>query len=354
MEATMDATTAAMRAPRHLLLVALMLAACSRTPTEPVDAVLSFDIEGAWEGTALSLTWIEPGVDIDEVDSLMVLFEGAVTGPSYGIDPGELPAEHLLEDEDLTLALYVPTLFADTDGDGTHDEGEFYLGVSRHWPLWIEGAPPAEYAELGLVAGWNAIELELDEENNFGGDPIVHDPLAIPLMTSLLPIEEITIGGGYTGTEPVDDQRLTFAPHSALWAGDLTHADPLYDEPVVEPWGITVSGAPPQSHQIDPDGFPRATNYAVSYVDSDGSGGPSEGEPPVNMACVGSDFVAVSWMAPPTTVRMAAHFEYLFSPDGLPPGWSARAVDPDTADFRALDAAEVMDLELTNTCMPWG
>jgi hypothetical protein len=342
--------------PVTLLLVA-MLAACSNSTgtdtAKPAADALSFDIEGAWEGTGLSLTAVEPGVDVDDVDSGIVFFEGAVTGATVGIDPGEVPAEHLIEDEELTLALYLPALFDDANANGTHDEGEVMLGLSRHWPLWIEGDPPTEYADLGLVAGWNAIELEVDEENDFAGDFTVRDPLAIPLADSLRSVEEMTLGGTYAGTQPMADQRLTLAPHAVVFTGDdVVHAEPLYDEPLSDPWTITVSGEPPQSHQFDVDGLMRAVDYPVTYVDADGSGGPSAGEALVNMACVGTGFVSVSWDAPPTTVAMAANYEYLFSRIGVLPGWSASVTDTDPVETRGLEAAELTGLELTSACVP--
>jgi len=315
-----------------------------------VDAVLTFDIGEGWEGTGLTLSHMVPGEDMDFSTTF---YEVAVTGETVGIDPGDVPAEHLLEVEPgLTIAMYVPSLFADTDSDSAHDEGERYVGISTWWPVWIDGEPPTEYADLGLVAGWNALELDFESDGEF----TVGDPMAIPLPASLWPNEEITIGGSYAGTQPTDTQRLTLISGVAMEGGDLS--DLLYDDALADPWSITVKGDAPESHVIEQDefGLTMAWEYPFTYLDNDGSLSPTDGDLPLNFACMGSEYVLLYWMQPATTVEQAFMYAYGWEPYGWTPGWFAASVDPRASEPMpvALDDSDLTTLELSAACNPWG
>jgi hypothetical protein len=299
----------------------------------------------------MSLSWFVPGDET--MDFTTIFWEGAVTGASYGIDPGPVPPEQLLEVEPgLQLAIYVPSMFDDADGDATHDDDEVYVGVSRLWPVWIEGDPPPEYADAGLVAGWNAIELDFASEGEFA----VGDPMAIPLAADLWPAESIEIGGSYAGTTPMGSQRLTLISGVAMEGGDIT--DLLYDGALTDPWSISVSGDAPESHMVDqPEfGLTMAWEYPFTYADNDGSGGPSDGDLPVSFACIGREYVLLYWMSPATTVETAFTYAYSWSLYGWTPGWFAASVDPMAPEPMpvAIDPADLGSLELSEACNPWG
>ncbi len=316
-----------------------------------VDAVLTFDIDGEWAGTSMSLSWFLPGDE--EMDFSTILWEGEVTGASFGMDPGTVPPEQIVEVEPgLSLAMYVPSLFEDLDADGVWDEGEIYVGVGHYWPVWIEGSMPPEYQKAGLVEGWNAIELDFESEGEF----IVGDSDAIPLAANLWPNDSIEIGGSYGGSAPIGGQRLALISGEAMSGGDMT--DLLYDDSLTDPWSISVSGDAPESHIVVQDefGLSMAWEYPLAYADLDGTGGPSDGDLPTGFACYGSDYVLLYWMAPAATVEAAFYYSYAWTPTyGWAPGWFAAAVTPGTEEPMpmALDSAELMSLEISEACNPW-
>ena len=297
----------------------------------------------------MTLTWIVPG---EEMDFFTTFWEGSVDGATFGIDPGPVPPEHLLEVEPgLHIALYIPSMFEDADGDAQHGEGEIYVGISRHWPVWVDNDPPAEWADKGLVAGWNAIELDLESDGEF----TTGDPLAIPIDADLWPNDSIEISGTYTGDTPVDTQRLTLISGVAMEGGPIV--DLLYDDVLTDPWAIAVSGDAPASHQLDQDdfGLTMAWEYPFSYLDNDGTGGPSDGDLPLNSACLGLDYVVLYWMEAATSVETAFYFEYAWGEYGWTPGWFAGGISPTSKEQvpYALEPEELSSLELSGACSPW-
>ncbi len=314
-----------------------------------VDAVLTFDIDGEWAGTGMTLTWFHPE---DGPDQELVVWEGAVGSDPFGMDPGEVPAEHIYEvDTGLSIAMYIPGLFEDLDGDAAFDEDETYVGVGRYWPVWVDGEPPPEYADQGLVEGWNAAELDFDSD----GDFTLGDITAIPIDASLWPTEELEIGGSYSGTAPAKTQRLALISGVAMEGGELE--DLLYDEALTDPWSITVSGDAPESHWVEQDefGLVMAWEYPMTYEDVDSSGGPSDGDLPTGFACYDDQAVVVYWMSPASNIETAFYYEYAWSEYGWTPGWFAATVDTSSGDPMpyGMDESELMSLDISLVCMPF-
>ncbi len=308
---------------------------------------MAFDIEGEWSTTALELIWFEPGGTYDEE---LDLFAASVDGDPLGAAVPDPPADQLWEAAPgFEVAMYVPVLFEDLDGDAERDPAEAIVGLGRTWPTWGEGSVPPEFAAAGVVAGWNAIEMDLDDEGAFE----VHDVMAIPLAASLWPVESLQLGGSYLGDLPTDEQRLAVVPVQLLEGAPINSL--LFDQPLTQSWALTVSGDPPPDHQtVEPEsGLAMAAEIPLTYSDVDGSGGLTAGDQPQYCACHDGNTVVVYWAAAATTFEQAWIFEYGWSGFGGSPGYFATAIEPDAGDDEPpipIDPADLLSLEISGAC----
>jgi hypothetical protein len=268
----------------------------------------------------------------------------------FGAAPGTPPADHLWEAAPgFDVAMYVPVLFEDLDGDAERDPGEVIVGLGRTWPTWAAGAIPQDMAAAGVVEGWNAIEMDLENAGAFE----VRDVMAIPLAASLWPVVSLQLGGSYIGDLPAAAQRLAVVPAPALEGNPVNSL--LYDQAFSDPWALTISGEPPLDHQsYDPQsGLSMAWEVPLTYADADGSGGISEGDQPLYLVCTDDHTVVIYWIGAATTFEHAWTFEYGWSSFGGHPGYFAAALDPDAGDDDPpiyIDPADLLALEISGAC----
>ncbi|MCB9796439.1 MAG: hypothetical protein H6741_27395 [Alphaproteobacteria bacterium] len=310
---------------------------------EPAEEVtLTFEIEGDFDGTTLSLTHItlaEPpvvGAQLTWVEVEGATQELVVTEPREGelspLDAANFPG--------LDVAVYVPTLHLDGDGQGDIDGDEAIVGAGRYWVWFLEGDIPQQLLLLGFRHGWNAIELDFEG----GGVPSVGEIDAIPLPANLWPNQELTFGGTYSAETDIETQRLVVVP-STLFNGDLP-TSLLYDEDLTETWSVTLSGEPPQDHRETGE-FSGAYEVALTYVDNDASGGFSEGDAPIYVPCLEDQAVAAVWVDAPTDVFVAAYTSVV----GASVGWSALAIASDgSGDSTTLTAEQATQLDISGGC----
>lgn len=206
------------------------------------------------------------------------------------------------------------TIFADDDGDGAHGAGEAYLGLARG-PLWFLGTDiPAEDAELGFVPGWN---LAVPTEDGTSHTP--GDLTAVVIETAYTVHDSVTISGAVVDADP--DARLAVVPYVAFDGGSVTSL--VYDEAVTTPFTLTVSGAPPSDHATEPQpGLVVAAEQPVPYLDSDRSGGWTDGDAKAGVLCIGAYEIALYWYEPATTLDT---FWALASSGGTP-GWTVLSI----------------------------
>ncbi|MBX2801705.1 MAG: hypothetical protein KTR31_28765 [Myxococcales bacterium] len=227
------------------------------TPTEPTSD-LTFDLQGAWPGTAINLTRFDPesGAILDELASESVtsaLHTMAVPDPDGLVSLDK-------DDPNVRGAIYTAAAFADDDSDGVHDPGELYVGLAPPLLLFLEvdGAFPIDLAGLGLVEGWNAL---LVDDKSLEVLPIDDIPLPLPEASSA------TVRGTY---DEKAELRLATFPITAF--GQKSWPAALVDDALGATWEITVTDEPPLDHQITgspyfPDG--SAVVLVGGYIDND-------------------------------------------------------------------------------------
>ena len=245
----------------------------STAPTSPIDTAstvdpdsFTFSIDGAWEGTALTLTLLRnPGIVTGLLEPGTVREGWPVDGPSVTVDvpdPDPNALQPVPEFPEVGWVVYVAALHLDPDRDARPDPDEVYVGVSQAYLAWIEapeGVPEA-LARLGLVSGWNGLRhhgtawphvVPRDEMTisvpepqptlTLAGAWDLAEPAAPPGNDG-----RDTGGGGTTPEEP-GPLRLAVVPEISLQGGRLP-ATLLHDAPRSHPWSITLDGAPPQDH----------------------------------------------------------------------------------------------------------
>lgn len=258
-------------------------------PAPPVD--VTFVIEGAFED---ALVVVEP-LDIATGQTGAPVAEAAATGSSVTVTiPGPTALEPLDPADPTTLAaLYISGLAVDRDGDGEHDAGEEFVGVSPAILLYLQAEEglslPLKIA--GLTLGWNALELAPDGSlvNVFSLD-------AVPMELGT-PTLDASLSGTY---DALDARQLTLVAATQLDSGVV--ADSYFDGPLTAEWTIAVSGEPPVSHQIVgepglPDGL--ALEVPLTYTEADEVAGFSVGDTVLDPVCLADGRnVVLAWLPP--------------------------------------------------------
>ncbi len=294
-----------------------------------VNLEVTFIIDGEWEGTGIALHIAEFG---EEELSLGRTHSGsAVGGASHTMWP-DPPEEDELQPidgyPDVQIAFNLATQHDDTNGDGVPDEGEVYVGTTTALLTWFEGEVPTDFAVMGIVSGWNALDMSEGE----GEFPEVIDTNAIP-MDAIPHNDSITIGGtadeGYRG-------RLTLLPAIAFEGGEVEEF--LYDEELGATWEIALDGGPPEDHLSEGEGGGGYMAYEVplAYEDTDHSGGVSEGDGGFAFACDGDNTAALLWI-PQSDDPLTAWSSLAY---GFGTGWTALSIPPDEAEEPTVMAEE--------------
>lgn len=306
------------------------------------DATLGFALSGDWEGTTLTLTWFDPTAGYawsygDQIASEAVSAETVevdVTAPSTDalieLDPENAPG--------MLVALYAPALHVDADGDGELSGDETYLGVGQIWPVWVEGDIPSAWSSAGVLEGWNALSYAAE-----GEPPTAGDASAIPLDAGFTLAESVTVGGTWEGGD-TDGVRLVLFPGTVLAGGSVDEV--LYNEPLSDPWEISLAGEPPEDHFASMDGYSGslALELPYTFADNDGNEELSWGDETLYFACYGDAAVGVAWLPPPADLQAG----YLMASAGLSPGWAALAVSG--SGFTAVPEDERGALNLSDAC----
>jgi hypothetical protein len=309
--------------------------------TAVVPPDFSFVLSGDWDGTALTLNWLDfTGMGGGDLSFGRVAYSAAVEQDTVGV-PFGVPPEDELQEVDATnapgmkIAAYVPALHVDSDRDGTYTAGETYVGVGLAWPVYVSGPVPSELAAFGIVEGWNGMEFTSD-----GSPPILHDLAALPIATNLAEHTSITVGGSYAASTGSDSERVALIP------GALPEApgSAIYDEVLSNPWTITLDGAPPADHFSELDGIGNAAlEMPLAYTDVDASAGLSEGDTPIAYACWETIPVGLLYVPGVTDLVKAVSWTQY----GLGAGWMAVPFD---GSAMQLTGDELLSLEFDTSC----
>lgn len=249
---------------------------------DDVPPDFTFALSGDWAGSTLTLTWLDfTSLGSEQIELGAAGYSAPVEDDSTGVPFGVPPEADMQEiDPDnapgMKLAGYLPGLHLDADGDGLQSGDEPYTGVGLAWPVYVSGTIPSDFADMGLVEGWNALEFLPD-----GALPVTRDITAIPLDASLAERTSITVGGSYTGE---DGASVVFVS-SLLFEGGTVDAF-LYDGALSDPWSVTLDGPPDADHFSELEGVGMAAlEVPIAYMDSDGSGGFTDRDTPLYAAC---------------------------------------------------------------------
>jgi hypothetical protein len=305
----------------------------SDTDTDTDTDTITFELSGDWAGSTLSLTWVDFSEDFDLGDGW--------TGTEATTSPLDLtlsrpPTDHLIEVSPeeypgLYLAIYLPALVMDDDGDHLHTSGEQIQGLGAWWPAYADGYIPPDLAVAGLVQGWNTI--------TFGSSaPSFDDVLAVPIAANLVPDETLSFAGTYG--DDLDDIRLAAIPGPVMDGGGV--ASLLYDAPMSDDWSFDLEGRPPADH-FEPDDpksdLDTAFEATVLYADLDTSGGFTDGDEPLAIACLETEVVLGLWIDPLTELDAALGI----ANSGVSTGWVGVATNGKES-FRLLEDADLLSL----------
>ena len=306
------------------------------------DVPLTFTIDGDHTGTILNLQqliFIEDAFEIGDVLASVPASHTPLIVAVPDPDPADLtPIDP--SNPSLVGAFYLPTLQRDDDSDGSGDGAVTAAGLV--WPLFLSGSIPSELRSLGLVEGWNAIEMDPTGATEI---PILHEITAIPLAVNLALEASISIGGTYDAeSPPAKALSLAMAPLD-VFDGDIAEAL-LYDDAMATSWVIDISGPPPAEHISDEDsGYSAALEILLAYIDSNEDGELSDGDAPLYTACYEGNPVVTAYFEPPTDALYALSFAL----NDIVSGWQAYTID-ESDRFLPLSSAEQLSLYIDETC----
>ncbi len=299
--------------------------------SELVGTPATFLLDGEWGGTTVSGTRFY----FDSNDSILIgdgLFTAEATSATVEVGlPDLTDLEPLPDAPGVSYGVVMVSLHLDEDGDG-YPSDERITGLGTFWMLYLEG-DEAVMESLFLQPGWNVFRTDLPEGGSYPLD-------GIELSTNLLENESISAAGGYTGEGTPDGLGLAVFPQSQSFSFLL------YDEPMSDPWSVTLEGTPPSDHFVDTgDGTLIALEFLLVYGDTDNSNNISEGDVPLYVTCNDAgDTISLVYLPEVRDLLIGSSFVS----QGLSPGWvgASNPVDGSATEIITNEA----DLLTLSTC----
>ncbi len=272
------------------------------------DPIASFVLDEVTSGSTFALTWVTLAGDT---------LEFGATAFSSTAEVGVLevylpipPAEEMIPtdpDSSWSLALYVPSIHQDLDGDGTVNDLEPIHGVGEYWLFFSNLSIP----DYGVEYGWNALKV---------GEDLFLAPFDVPLQENLHPNDSITIHGSVTSEQGgIGDSRMAALPVT-LFMG-LPVAELLFDENLEDAWTVTVESAPPIDHfedSVDLNSL-YAVEYLVVYHDDNSNSSYDLTDEILTGVCREGRSMSLAYLGAPRD--LAGSVSYAFQ--GMSPGWYA-------------------------------
>jgi hypothetical protein len=305
-----------------------------------------FTLDGDYTDTVIALYLVDLATG---PDSTMLYDSAVVTSDTVTFTLDAPDSAWLSEIEPgMFAAFFLPVVFEDADGDGSHDSDEVFVGVGWDMPMWAAGTISSTYSGLGVGDGWNGLEVDPGVHSGTG----VMAPSALEISLDLWPAEDMTIGGSYGGSAPITSMSLALLTKDVMGGGSV--AALLYDDAQTDPWTIDVSGAPDSDHVYTDSttGLDLGLEYPIGYQDDDGSGGYTSADAMESWACYGTEAVLLEWCDP--ILDLTALFNY-HSAVTTSPGWSLSSIDMSdkTAIPSLIDSADYLSLDVSEACVPW-
>jgi hypothetical protein len=262
------------------ILLLLGLAACSGSnggdtaaDTGAAGTPVTFSLDGAWEGTTLTLTWADAAEFFAGQFAFGDVAHSSAASATVTVDLPAPEASALTEvdptgNPGVKLAWLVPALHTDTDGDGLPSAEEGYAGAGLVWLMYAEGSPAGLPGLGGAVPGWNAVTVNVDARS----PAEVGSLTAVPLRAGLELRSDITLSGSFA-VDVAEGTRVAMVSRVALEGGAVTNRT-VVDVAASSPFSLTVTGAPPEDHfAVLGSGLSGAMEVGLVYVDQDESGG---------------------------------------------------------------------------------
>jgi hypothetical protein len=236
----------------------------------------------------------------------------------------------------MLIAIYVPTLHIDLDGNNNVDKntGEAYVAVSKYYVVYISGPVPSQYASSGYQDGWNGLDYSTHP-------PSVVSLTNVPIDVTLSPVTSYNIGGAST----VTGMNMTLLPHIA--AGGKNVLTYYGDGALPANWSIQVSSYPAMDHlETLPSfgGVDGSIEIPIAYTD-DGTGSYNYGDTINNGACSSGKQVYLVYLL---LDDLVSTINYMGSGITMPPGWSL-VTDPFSAP-QPVPAGNAINLSFDSSC----
>lgn len=340
-----------------IALFSVLIAGCSNAPTAvaphedvAIDPALVEDSSGLTYAPAVSLTprpyslVVSGTVDENAVVELRAFREtddGMWTGgwpiASTSVAAGDfdatlsLPVRPPMRDRD-TAAPYAPVVYAvslravDSAGNPT-----VWLGLADAVLTYVKENPDTAN---GAQIGWNVAEP--------GTVGPTYYPLAqgVEATENLVGLDEVTLGGS-PGIAWAADMHIGLYNVRAT----TPPAAPVYDQPSLEMWSMTVSLPPTQDAWVDHPLLEGGMYGLFAYQDTNASNSFTPGvESLAGAACWGNNPVAVGWLAEPLDLETAFFMRQV----GVTAGWNV-AWD-DGSHMVPVDPTAFTSLEFSSTC----
>jgi hypothetical protein len=342
------------------LLSALALAACTKTAGtsdtsdtsgnvpdqdsgtppdsgEEADKSQSISVEmdkGAiGEDSLFSLTWVDLGsLETAEVIFGKTLVQETIVAQSQNFelrDPFVEELQAVDTETGLVVAAYVGSVQREAE-----DGSPVFFGLGETWMLFANMAVPS----VNLSEGWNFF------------DPLaeVFSPAAtLPVPSNLNPVDVLSISGSY-GTESISKERFVMIP--LAMENITTEIETIWDSDLPAMWECTLEERPPEDHFLvfTEQDILIAGEIPYSYVDADGSGKYDPNDSLMSKTCSGEYPVMVAFIAEPSTLALAMHFQR----SEIKPGWSMirREKEGKEEEIIFLDKAEYKSLHIGTAC----
>ncbi|MDP2310034.1 MAG: hypothetical protein Q8P18_28710 [Pseudomonadota bacterium] len=255
----------------------LLLLACvppdERTPTEEAssETTLRFAFDLVAADVEIELAPYDPS-SASPVGEVVYTFTGAAAAEGLALDAPAAALRLVVDPEqapEMRVATFVP---------GLREQGEL-VGVGQAWPTWVEGTIAGAYAEIGIVAGWNAVFIDAEH--------VMHaeDPLAIPIKADLRTVESLVVSGGV-------------GANASAWIAALQEETVLAETPVSAAWTLTVSGVPDGAVTLPIANGTGVLAKLVAFDDRDGSGGYNTGDLTTHGICADGIPAMLGWFDP--------------------------------------------------------
>lgn len=300
---------------------------------KPQSISVEMDKGAIGEDSLFSLTW----VDLSSLKTAEVIFgktlvQGTIVAQSQTFDVRDPFVEELQAvdtEPGLAVAAYVASVQRQSE-----DGSSVFFGLGETWMLFANMAVPS----ANLSEGWNFF------------DPLaeVFSPAAtLPVPSNLNPVDVLSFSGSYSNSS-LAEERMVMIPLAMETI--TTETETIWDSELPAMWECTLEERPPEDHFLvfTEQDILIAGEIPYSYMDADSSGKYDPNDSLMSNTCSGEYPVMVAFIAEPSTLALAMHFQR----SEIKPGWSMIRRDKEGKEDEIifLDKAEYKSLHIGTAC----